>query len=225
MAYIDSHLDEISAAEETSFPSTTQSVPATCIASTTNSSITTAKQPAIIGRLQEIDLGPRSTRKNEKATLKASRQHLVPGSTNNAPDHSVSDSGSDSDLARKKKPLPPKILVNRQGKILPPRRPRRLPQRSMEDDQAVEEMLRDETSANHATLSEGKNEKEGGVRDEELVEQFRREYAENLLANSSGRQAKSGKGDRAGAAVGPKMGGSRSLRAGKQGQGARGRGR
>lgn len=207
-------------------------MPATHVAKTTTtttaSSIATVKQPAVIGRLQEIDLGPRSARKNEKATLKASRQHLAPESASNTLDQPVSDSGSDPDSVRKKKPLPPKIRVNRQGKIVPPRRPRRLQQRSAEDierDRAVEEMLRSETSANHATLRKGEIEKEGGERDEELVEQFRKEYAENLVATGSGKRARTGKESAVGKAVGPKMGGSRSLRAGIQGQGTRGRGR
>lgn len=212
--------------QTTAPPTTNQnSIPAiirSAAAATTATIIPQAKQPAVAGKLHEIDLGPAARRRNEKATLRANRL-LDAGSSARASEDDDEDSDDEEDdqpmnsgkKKKRMKKLLPKVRVNRFGRVLQPKRRRRVAERSMSDiqrDRVVEEILRME-GENPASAAETVEGKRGVEADEEMAERFKREFIENSFGGGRGRVSAKvvGKKDER-KSSGPRMGGSRSMR-------------
>ena len=162
------------------------------------------RQPAALGKLHEIDLGPDSKLRNIKRTEAA-----ISGT---AP----------SDVPP---PKPPRPRIGRNGKPYIPKPRKRRNSADMARDKVVEELLRetrldiyDEPGVGGKSGAAGDEEKEAA--DDRIAEEFRRDFLDAI----SQRRKRSSKPPAAGASRvggkaveekprGPKLGGSRSARA------------
>ena len=162
------------------------------------------RQPAALGKLHEIDLGPDSKLRNIKRTEAA-----ISGT---AP----------SDVLP---PKPPRPRIGRNGKPYIPKPRKRRNSADMARDKVVEELLRetrldiyDEPGAGGKSGAAGDEEKEAA--DDRIAEEFRRDFLDaiNQRRKRSTKPPAAGASRVGGKAVeekprGPKLGGSRSARA------------
>ncbi|MDI1489799.1 MAG: hypothetical protein OHK93_000997 [Ramalina farinacea] len=162
------------------------------------------RQPAALGKLHEIDLGPDSKLRNIKRTEAA----ISGTATSDVPP-----------------PKPPRPRIGRNGKPYIPKPRKRRNSADMARDKVVEELLRetrldlyDEPEAGGKSGAAGDEEKEAA--DDRIAEEFRRDFLDAI----SQRRKRSSKPPAAGASRvggkaveekprGPKLGGSRSARA------------
>ena len=163
------------------------------------------RQPAALGKLHEIDLGPDSKLRNIKRTEAA-----ISGT---AP----------SDVPP---PKPPRPRIGRNGKPYIPKPRKRRNSADMARDKVVEELLRetrldlyDEPGAGGKSSAAG-DEEEREAADDRIAEEFRRDFLD-AISQRRKRSSKppAGNASRVGGKVvedkprGPKLGGSRSARA------------
>jgi len=153
------------------------------------------RQPAALGKLQEIDLGPDATLKNIERTEAAKKK--LEGGVEEVEETTV------------------KPRLRRDGK--PWRGPRRRNSEDVKRDQIVEEVLK-ETRLELYDEPEAEAPNDDQAADDRIAEQFRREFLDAIAS----RRQKTGASTTAkpvkGAPVddkmkGPKLGGSRSARA------------
>ncbi|KAL9103979.1 MAG: hypothetical protein Q9163_001041 [Psora crenata] len=169
------------------------------------------RQPATLGKLHEIDLGPDATLRNIARTEAAI---------------------SGDSLRRTQEPQkPPKPRIGRNGKLYIPRPRRRRSSTDIARDKIVEEVLR-ETKLEMYDDEDQEDDDGAGAEaaaddqaaDDRIAEQFRREFLEAISqrrqrarhkhSNRGGASGAGGKGKVAdGKSRGPKLGGSRSARA------------
>ena len=155
------------------------------------------RQPAALGKLHEIDLGPDAKARNVART-------------------EVAISGDAPEELRPQKP--PKPRIGRNGKPYIPRPRKRRNSTDVARDKLVEEVLREsrlEVYDEPEAASEG--EELGQAADDRIAEEFRRDFLDAMSQRrqkmpSSSKKAGGGKGvDEK--PKGPKLGGSRSARA------------
>jgi hypothetical protein len=139
MAYIDAELAKRAAASrpERPFSSTGSSTydPANGNANPEHHDHSVFRQPAALGKLFEIDLGPDAKAQNEAAT-RAAHSRLQGNTDGNE------DVGQDEAKVKKRR----KPRLGRDGKPLPPRRPRRRNSEDVQRDKLVEEILKESKS-------------------------------------------------------------------------------
>jgi len=160
------------------------------------------RQPASLGKLHEIDLGPNATLLNIARTEAAQRR--LDGLEEETNDASQKSTG--------------KVRLRPNGKPYGPRRKRRNSE-DIKRDKLVEEVMReskldiyDEPDA----ADEGQDEEEAA--DDRIAEQFRREFMEAISTRKQKTSTATAKPTGKGKVVddrpkGPKLGGSRSARA------------
>ena len=167
------------------------------------------RQPAALGKLHEIDLGPDATLTNIART-EAARRRLEGG----APE--VEEVG--------------KVRLGRDGK--PRRNRRRRNSDDMKRDKLVEEVMKESKSKSSSIVicnrslmqkvvdiydePEGENANDDQAADDRIAEQFRREFMDAVSQRrqkTSQTAKKAGQGAVEDSHKGPKLGGSRSARA------------
>ncbi|KAI1931945.1 hypothetical protein LOZ65_000979 [Ophidiomyces ophidiicola] len=153
------------------------------------------RQPATLGKLHEIDLGPDSKLRNIERTEAATRS-LVGGELTSQVD------GRDT-LAKRGR-------LDKDGK--PWRYRNRRNSDDIRRDQLVEEVLRE---SKLDVYEEPEQEHHDGdqAADDRIAEQFRRDFLDAIQSRRRGVRSKATKSTKSDAPRGPKLGGSRSARA------------
>jgi hypothetical protein len=163
------------------------------------------RDPASLGKIQEIDLGADASIRNAERTENAIRRAWN-GETLPDPDE--------------KPPKPRKLRLGRDGKPMKPRPRKRRNSEDIKRDQLVEEVLREsklEIYDDPADAPPGDSSNEDLDTDEKIAEQFRRDFIDAMESRQRHRTSGQpkmpvGKPGEVGQ-KGPKLGGSRSARA------------
>ncbi|OAX81701.1 hypothetical protein ACJ72_03958 [Emergomyces africanus] len=162
------------------------------------------RQPAAIGKLHEIDLGPDSKLRNIERTEAATRR--LAGDQ-------VPDEEEDKDATSKKARPGAKDSKTWRGRK----------RRNSEDimrDKLVEEVLR-ESKLDVYDEPEGVGQQnDDQAADDRIAEQFRRDFLDAIYARRRGARTKTSKTTKPDVPRGPKLGGSRSARAAMREQAA-----
>ncbi|KAK2740259.1 hypothetical protein FQN55_008985 [Onygenales sp. PD_40] len=154
------------------------------------------RQPASLGKLHEIDLGPDSKLRNIERTEAATRRL--------AGDEPLEE--DDEKIAGSRKDRPGK-----DGKYWRGRR-----RRNSEDikrDQLVEEVLRESKLDVYDEPEVVDQPNDDQAADDRIAEQFRRDFLDAIQSRRRGARAKTSKAAKSDVPRGPKLGGSRSARA------------
>ncbi|EFW22088.1 hypothetical protein D8B26_002176 [Coccidioides posadasii str. Silveira] len=151
------------------------------------------RQPATLGKLHEIDLGPDSKLRNIERT-KAATRNLASGEPIQT---------EDKDVGGKKS------RVDKDGKSWRHRK-----RRNSEDirrDQLVEEVLRESKLDVYEEPEQEFGDDQAA--DDRIAEQFRRDFLDAIQSRRRGARSKNTKSSKGDVPRGPKLGGSRSARA------------
>ncbi|KAK2762809.1 hypothetical protein FQN54_000984 [Arachnomyces sp. PD_36] len=162
------------------------------------------RQPATLGKLHEIDLGPDAKLRNIART-EAAAKRLV-GDESPPPD--------EEEEAPAKK-----VRLGKDGK--PWRGRKRRNSEDIKRDQLVEEVMRESKLEVYDDESEEEPDEDGQAADDRIAEKFRRDFMEAIQARRRGARARratkatsnSKQAAKTAAPRGPKLGGSRSARA------------
>ncbi|WEW57949.1 hypothetical protein PRK78_003416 [Emydomyces testavorans] len=149
------------------------------------------RQPATLGKLHEIDLGPDSKLRNIERTEAATRS-LVSGERVQFDDGNVGGKKS------------------KNGK--PWRHRKRRNSEDIQRDQLVEEVLRESKLEVYEEPQQEQHDDDQAA-DDRIAEQFRRDFLDAIQSRRRGARSKNTKTSKSDAPRGPKLGGSRSARA------------
>lgn len=197
--------------QETHSTSGTPSAPSTQLESSEKSARSVVeRQPAALGKLQEIDLGDEAREYNMSRTRKQLNGEKL----------------AEQELAKKNKATPkPRLGLGPDGKPWRPRQPRRRNSDDIRRDALVEEVLREnriELYDEPQGFAPGKGiyaEDQDGAADDRIAEEFKREFLDAISQRHRRRAApdagkKASKLTREEALMkGPKLGGSKAQRA------------